>query len=84
MINNSEELEAWLRKQPREAAFAFAVRAGYQVIKKWLSYRQHYLLGRPLTVEESRHVTNMARRLTVIVLLSEELNANYRACRDAQ
>jgi Type ISP C-terminal specificity domain len=57
---------------------------GYQVIKKWLSYRQRDLLGRPLTVEESRHVTNMLRRLSIIVLLSDELNANYRACRDAQ
>jgi Type ISP C-terminal specificity domain len=57
---------------------------GYQVIKKWLSYRQYDLLGRPLTVEESRHVTNMVRRLTIVVLLSDELNANYRACRDAQ
>jgi hypothetical protein len=57
---------------------------GYQVIKKWLSYRQRDLLGRPLTVEESRHVTNMVRRLSIIVLLSDELNANYRACRDAQ
>lgn len=56
---------------------------GYQVVKKWLSYRQHELLGRPLTVEESRHVTNMVRRLAVIVLMTEELNGNYRACRDA-
>jgi Type ISP C-terminal specificity domain len=55
---------------------------GYQVVKKWLSYRQHDLLGRPLTVDESRHVTNMIRRLTVMVLLTDELNANYRACRD--
>jgi hypothetical protein len=54
---------------------------GYQVIKKWLSYRQIDLLGRPITVEESRHVTNMARRLATIILLTDELNANYRACR---
>jgi hypothetical protein len=57
---------------------------GYQVIKKWLSYRQLDLLGRPLTVEESRHVTNMIRRLTLIVLLTEELDANYRACRGTE
>jgi hypothetical protein len=56
---------------------------GYQVVKKWLSYRQLDLLGRALTVEESRHVTNMIRRLTVIVLLTDELNANYRASCDA-
>jgi hypothetical protein len=57
---------------------------GYQVIKKWLSYRQLDLLGRPLTVEESRHVTNMIRRLTIIVLLTDELDANYLASRDPQ
>jgi Type ISP C-terminal specificity domain len=54
---------------------------GYQVIKKWLSYRSLELLGRPLSVEESRHVTNMARRLAIIVLMTDELNANYAACR---
>ncbi len=26
---------------------------GYQVIKKWLSYREQPLLGRPLTIEEA-------------------------------
>jgi hypothetical protein len=57
---------------------------GYQVVKKWLSYRQQDLLGRPLTVEESRHVTNIIRRLSVIVLLTDQLNENYRACRDAR
>jgi hypothetical protein len=54
---------------------------GYQVVKKWLSYRQLTILGRPLTVDESRHVTNMIRRLTTLVLLTEELNRNYRNCR---
>ncbi len=54
---------------------------GYQVVKKWLSYRPLNLLGRALTVEESRHVTNMIRCLAMIVLLTDELNANYLACR---
>jgi len=36
---------------------------GYQVIKKWLSYREHDLLGRSLTFDEAREVTHMARRL---------------------
>jgi hypothetical protein len=30
---------------------------------------------------EARHVTNMIRRLVMIVLLTDELNANYVACR---
>lgn len=33
---------------------------GYQVIKKWLSYREAKLLGRPLTKEEVRYVQEMA------------------------
>ena len=36
---------------------------GYQVIKKWLSYREKPLLGRGLTPDEVRYVTEMARRL---------------------
>jgi hypothetical protein len=62
-----------------EAVWEYRV-GGYQVIKKWLSYRPLELLGRPLTVEESRHVTNMVRRLSIIVLMTDELNANYHAC----
>ncbi|MGQ0663835.1 MAG: type ISP restriction/modification enzyme [Pseudomonadota bacterium] len=52
---------------------------GYQVIKKWLSYRELSLLGRPLTVEEAREVTNMARRLAALRLLEADLDANYQA-----
>jgi hypothetical protein len=66
-----------------EAVWEYRV-GGYQVIKKWLSYRPLELLGRPLTVEESRHVTNTARRLSLIVLMTDELNANYRACRGGE
>jgi hypothetical protein len=51
---------------------------GYQVIKKWLSYREQELLGRPLRVEEAREVTNIARRLTAIILLQPALDENYR------
>jgi len=51
---------------------------GYQVIKKWLSYRERPLLGRPLTMEEVREVTSMARRLAAIVLMEPALNANYQ------
>ncbi len=52
---------------------------GYQVIKKWLSYREHAVLGRGLSLDEVREVTNMARRLAAIVLLEPELDANYAA-----
>jgi hypothetical protein len=30
---------------------------GYQGLKKWLSYREHTLLGRDLTPDEARYVT---------------------------
>ena len=50
---------------------------GYQVIKKWLSYRESNLLGRPLKSEEVREVTNIARRVAAILALEPELDANY-------
>ncbi len=52
---------------------------GYQVMKKWLSYRERALLGRSLTVEEVREVTHMARRIAAILLLTPALDANYLA-----
>ena len=51
---------------------------GYQVIKKWLSYREQELLGRALRSEEAREVTGMARRLAALVLLQPALDDNYR------
>ena len=51
---------------------------GYQVIKKWLSYRELELLGRPLTLDEITEVTNMIRRISAIILLENDLNENYR------
>jgi predicted helicase len=50
---------------------------GYQVIKKWLSYREKPLLGRGLTKEEARHVTDMARRIAALLQLGPALDANY-------
>ena len=51
---------------------------GYQVIKKWLSYREKPLLGRGLTPDEVRYVTEMARRLATLIALQTSLDANYR------
>jgi Type ISP C-terminal specificity domain len=50
---------------------------GYQVMKKWLSYRERPLLGRELTPDEARYVTEMTRRITAILLLEPALDANY-------
>jgi hypothetical protein len=51
---------------------------GYQVIKKWLSYREQPLLGRSLTIQEAWEVTHMARRLTGIVLMEPALDEKYQ------
>ena len=42
---------------------------GYQVLKKWLSYRDHKVLSRPLHPQEVQHLTNTTRRITAILLL---------------
>jgi hypothetical protein len=52
---------------------------GYQVIKKWLSYREFELLGRSLMTEEVREVQHMSRRIAALVLLEPKLDANYAA-----
>jgi hypothetical protein len=54
---------------------------GYQVIKKWLSYRERPLLGRSLTNTEVREVQTMARRIAAILLLQPALDANYLRCK---
>ena len=46
---------------------------GYQVLKKWLSYRERRILGRPLTPGEVQHFTNTARRIGAIVLVASKL-----------
>jgi hypothetical protein len=55
---------------------------GYQVIKKWLSYRESGLLGRDLNPEEARYVTEMVRRIAAILLLQPALDANYRSAKE--
>jgi hypothetical protein len=55
---------------------------GYQVIKKWLSYREEALLGRPLSKEEVRYVQETARRLLGIQLLQFFLNTSYESVKE--
>lgn len=54
---------------------------GYQVVKKWLSYREQDILGRALRPEEVQEVANMVRRIAAILLLSPALDGNYQAVR---
>lgn len=56
---------------------------GYQVIKKWLSYREKSILGRPLKAEEVHYVSQMIRRIAAILLLTPKLDANYAAVKAA-
>ena len=39
---------------------------GYQVLKKWLSYREHTVLGRALKLDEVQHFRDTARRIAAI------------------
>jgi len=50
---------------------------GYQVLKKWLSYREKELLGRDLTLDEVRLVTEIVRRIAAILLMGPALSENY-------
>ena len=40
---------------------------GYQVLKKWLSYRERGVLGRALQPEEVQDFTDTARRIAAIL-----------------
>ena len=42
---------------------------GYQVLKKWLSYRERSILDRPLKPEEVQHFTDTARRIAAMHLV---------------
>jgi hypothetical protein len=53
---------------------------GYQVLKKWLSYRESDVLGRDLHADEARTFSQIARRIAAILLLEDELNVSYQRC----
>jgi hypothetical protein len=53
------------------------------VIKKWLSYREHDVLGRPLKPDEAAYVSEMVRRIAAILLMGSDLDANYAASKAA-
>ena len=44
---------------------------GYQVLKKWLSYRERSILDRQLSPEEVQHFTDAARRIGAILMTAE-------------
>ena len=55
---------------------------GYQVLKKWLSYREREVLGRDITKEEAREFTHIVRRIAALLLLEAELDKNYIAAKE--
>ena len=62
-----------------EAVYDFRC-GNYQVIKKWLSYRDLKVIKREITGEEADHVTDIVWRLTILLLMGDSLDANYEAC----
>ena len=56
---------------------------GYLVLKKWLSYREDDILGRPITKDEVREFTLMVRRIAALLLMEPALDANYAATKAA-
>lgn len=52
---------------------------GYQVLKKWLSYRERKVLGRDIRKDEAREFTHIVRRVAALLLLEPKLDINYVA-----
>jgi SAM-dependent methyltransferase len=73
--------DAWWANVP-EKVWGYSL-GGYQVIKKWLSYREHAVLGRALKPDEAAYVSEMIRRIAAILLMGPALDANYAACKSA-
>ena len=67
---------AYWRNVPA-AAWVFTI-GGYQVLEKWLSYRERPLLGRDLEMAEVMDVSRIARHLATLALLQPALDENYR------
>ncbi|MBW8035441.1 MAG: N-6 DNA methylase [Planctomycetes bacterium] len=55
---------------------------GYQVIKKWLSYREKSMLGRGLNMEEALYIQEMVRRIGALLLLGPALDENYKQVKE--
>jgi hypothetical protein len=85
IADHGNALDIWLndrvywRNVPRPV-WEYTI-GGYQVVKKWLSYREKALLGRALAPEEARYVTEMVRRIAALIAMQSALDANYEAVR---
>lgn len=45
---------------------------GYQVLKKWLSYREQAVLGRVLNADEVQYFSDIARRIAAILITTSQ------------
>ncbi|WP_349278021.1 type ISP restriction/modification enzyme [Polaromonas hydrogenivorans] len=73
-LGNAPTLDVYLNataywKNIPQPVYDFTI-GGYQVIKKWLSYREQRVLGRALSMDEIMEVTAMARRLAALCCCS--------------
>lgn len=72
-------LNATTRWRDVPAAVWSYMLGGYQVLKKWLSYRESVLLGRPLTADEALDFTKHVRRISALLQLHRAFDAHYKA-----
>jgi hypothetical protein len=63
-----------------EPVWSYAL-GGYPVLKKWLSYRETEILGRPLHSQEVRYFAEVVRRLTEVLACGPALDAAHVAAR---
>ena len=56
---------------------------GYPVLKKWLSYRETEVMGRPLRGEEMLHFAKTVRRITEILCMGPALDAVHALARES-
>lgn len=84
---DNDILDIWLNDTTRWESIPRTVweytLGGYQVLKKWLSYREAGLLGRAVTPDEARDFTHNARRIAALLQLSARLDANYEAVKSS-
>lgn len=80
--NPTSSLDVYLnstafRQNVTQAVWDFTI-GGYQVMKKWLSYREQRVLGRALPMDEIGEISAMARRLAALVALQSALDTSYK------
>ncbi|WP_222298582.1 type ISP restriction/modification enzyme [Rhizobium leguminosarum] len=56
---------------------------GYPVLKKWLSYRETEVMGRPLRGEEMLHFAKTVRRITEILCMGPALDSVHALARES-